>query len=172
MRKLPANQNELENVKVVIPLKHLCRFIFSLDTLLINAEIELILKWTQNCVLTERATREHIDESDDPAAEPEVDENDSPSDVNFSITNCKMYVPVVTLQGEYQTKLYEELKIGITISVTWNKYRSQVINQSATNNLNYLIDPTFNNVHRLFVLAFERKTNKQTKKKTDHVLVK
>ena len=35
------------------------------------------------------------------------------------------------------------------------KCRSQVINQTATNNLNYLIDPTFNNVNRLFVLDFE-----------------
>ena len=29
-----------------------------------------------------------------------------------------------------------------------------MINQTATNNLNFLIDPTFNNVNRLFVLAF------------------
>ena len=63
-------------------------------------------------------------EGDHPAAEPEVDEIDSPSDLKFSITNCKMNVPVVSLQGEYQTKLYEELKTGIRISVTWNKYRS------------------------------------------------
>ena len=30
-----------------------------------------------------------------------------------------------------------------------------MINQPATNKLNHLIDPTFNNVHRIFVLAFE-----------------
>ena len=29
-----------------------------------------------------------------------------------------------------------------------------MINQTATNNLNFLTDPTFNNVSRLFVLAF------------------
>ena len=28
-------------------------------------------------------------------------------------------------------------------------------NQTKTNNLNYLIDPTFNKVNRLFVLSFE-----------------
>ena len=39
------------------------------------------------------------------------------------------YVPVVTLQLEYENKLYEELKGEITIDVTWNKYRSQIINQ-------------------------------------------
>ena len=36
----------------------------------------------------------------------------------------------------------------------WARYRTQIINQSATNNLNFLIDPTFNNVNRLFVLSF------------------
>ena len=34
------------------------------------------------------------------------------------------------------------------------RYRTQIINQPATNNLNFLIDPTFNNVNTLFVLAF------------------
>ena len=65
-----------------------------------------------------------------------------------------MYVPVATLQTEYQNKLYEQLKIGISIDFTWNRYRSQVINQAATNSLIYLIGPTFNNLNRLFVLDF------------------
>ena len=73
-----------------------------------------------------------------------------------------MYLPVVTLQIEYENKLYEELKTGITIDLTWNKYRSQMINQPATNNLNYLIDPTFNNVNRLFVLAFENEEDRSS----------
>ena len=106
--------------------------------MLINAETELILKWSQNCVLTEKATRAAIAAGDDPAAEPPVDEINRPKDLKFNITDCKLYVPVVTLQKEYENKLYEELKTGITIDFTWSKYRSQVINQTATNNLNYL----------------------------------
>ena len=65
-----------------------------------------------------------------------------------------MYFPVVSLQAEYENKLYEELKTGIIVDFTWSKYRTQIINQTAANNLNYLIDPTFNNVNRLFVSAF------------------
>ena len=130
-----------------MPLKHLSRFIFTLDILLINTEIELILKWNQNCVLTEKAYRAAVAEGDDAAAERAGNE--------VNITDCKMYVPVVTLQAEYGNKLYEELKTGITIDFTWNKYRSQIVSQPATNNLNYLIDPIFNNVNRLFVLVFE-----------------
>ena len=55
--KLPDGENELEDVKIVVPLKNLSDFMFDLDNLLINAEIELILKWSQNCVMTEKATR-------------------------------------------------------------------------------------------------------------------
>ena len=128
---------------------------FNLDILSINAEIELILKWSQNCVLTDRAHRDAIAEGDDPAIEPAVNAINIPCDLKFNITGYKLlYVPVVTLQTKYRNKLYEQLKTGISVDFTWSKYRSQVINQTATNNLNYLIDPTFNNVNRLFVLAF------------------
>ena len=37
-----------------------------------------------------------------------------------------------------------------------------MINQPVTNNLNYLIDPTFNNVNRLFVLAFENEEDRSS----------
>ena len=40
-----------------------------------------------------------------------------------------------------------------------NKHRSQMTIQSNNNNLNYLIDPTFTNVNRLFVLSFPRNNN-------------
>ena len=110
--------------------------------------------------MTKKATRSAIPEGDDPVTEPAVDEINSPCDLKFNIIDCKLYVPVVTLQAEYENKLYEELKTGITIDFKWNKYGSQVINQTATNNLNYLIDPTFNDVNRLFVLAFENETDR------------
>ena len=161
--KLPNNQNDLEGIKIIVPLKYLSRFIYSLAILLIHAEIESILKWIQNCVLKEKATRKQKDavaaHGDNPAL-PEVPEINTPSDLKFNVIDCKMYVPVVTLQAEYENKLYEQLKTGIKIDFTWNKYRSQIINQSATNNLNYLIDPTFDNVNILFVLAFENEKDR------------
>ena len=123
--------------------------------MLINAEIELILKWIQNCALKEKATRTRKAAEAGPPALNEVPAVNTPTGLKFNVTDCKLYVPVVTLQRECENKLYEELKTGITIDFTWNKYRSQMINQPATNNLNYLIDPTFSNVNRLFVLAFE-----------------
>ena len=132
---------------------------------MIKAEIELIIKWSENCVLTEKATREQkaaVPAQGGNLAQDAVAAVNVPSDLKFKVTDYKLYVPVVTLQTEYENKMYEKLKTGITIDFTWNKYRSQMINQSATNNLNYLIDPTFNNVHRLFVLAFENEEDRSS----------
>ena len=112
--------------------------------------------------MTEKATREELPSGDDPAVEPAVNAINRPKDLKFSVTDCKLYVPVVTLQTEYQNKLYEDLKTGISIDFTWNKYRSQMINQTAEINLNFSTDPTFNNVNRLFVLAFPNEEDRRS----------
>ena len=154
-------ERELEDIKIVVALKYISNFMFNLDFLLINSEIELILNWTEDCVLTEKTTRAELPAGDNPAAEPAVNAINRPKDLKFSVTDCKLYVPVVTLQTEYQNQLYKDLKTGISIDFTWIKYRSQMINQTATNNLNLLIDPTFNNVNRLFVLAFPNEEDRR-----------
>ena len=133
---------------------------FNLDFLLTNSETELILKWTD--VLTENVIREELPADDDPAAKPAVNAVNKPKDLKFSVTDCKLYVPVVTLQKEYQNQFYKDLKTGISIDFTWIKYRSQMINQIATNNLNFLIDRTFNNVNRLFVVAFPNEEDRRS----------
>ena len=71
-----------------------------------------------------------------------------------------MYVPVVTLSAENDNKLLEQLKTGFKRTIKWNKYRSEMSNQTKNNNLNYLIDPTFANVNRLFVLSFENEDDR------------
>ena len=67
-----------------------------------------------------------------------------------------MFVLAFVLPKENDKKLLEQLKSGFKRTVKWNKYRSQMTIQSNNNNLNYLIDPTFTNVNRLFVLSFTR----------------
>ena len=66
-----------------------------------------------------------------------------------------MYVPAVTLSAENDNKLLEKLKTGFKSTIKWNKYRSEMSNQTKNNNLNYLTDATFTNVNILFVLTFE-----------------
>ena len=96
----------------------------------------------------------------DPQPNPPIPAINSPTDAKFEITDCKMYVPVVTLSAENDNKLLEQLKSGFRITIKWNKCMSQMSNQNKNNNLNYLIDPTFSNVNRLFVLSFENEEDR------------
>ena len=58
-------------------------------------------------------------------------------------------------QQKMTKKSLEQLKPGFKRTVKWNKYRSHMNVQSKDNNLNYLIDPIFTKVNRLFFLSFE-----------------
>ena len=158
---LPDGDNpELTDTKIIIPLKNLSNFIFSLNFLIINTEIELILKCSPNCVLTQKAFRErrYAVAGNIPAVA--VNAINTPSDLKFSITDCKLYVPVVTLQEKHDNELLKNLKIGISLDFEWVRYKTQIINQSATKN--FLIDPTFNNVNALFVLAFPNEEDRSS----------
>ena len=83
----------------------------------------------------------------------------APNGLEFKITDTKLYVAVVSLSKENDIKLLEQLKSGFKRTIKWNKYKSQMTIQPQNNNLNYLIDPTFKNFNRLFVLSFSRNNN-------------
>ena len=68
--------------------------------------------------MTEKASREFRAAKDGPLALDEVSSISRPKDLKFSVTDCKLYIPVVTLQTEYQNQLYKELKTGILIDFT------------------------------------------------------
>ena len=76
------------------------------------------------------------------------------AELEFKITDRKLYVQVVTLSKANDKKFLEQLKPRFKRTIKWNKYRSQMTIQPQNNNLNYLIDRTFTNVHRLFALSF------------------
>ena len=145
-----------KETEVVILLKHLSNFWRSLNIPLINCEVELILNWSKNCVLADMTVNA--------AANPAIV---APTGLEFKITDTKLYVPVVTLSKENDIKLLEQLKTGFKRTVKWNKYRSQVTIKNNNDNLSYLIDPTFTNVNRLFVLSFERIEENNIKKTTE-----
>ena len=56
----------------------------------------------------------------------------------------------------FDKKLLEQLKTEFKRTIKWNKYRSQMTVQPQNNNFKYLIDPTFRNINKLFVLWFAR----------------
>ena len=77
-----------------------------------------------------------------------------PTGATLAINDCKLYVPVVALSKDDEIKLLTNFKSGFKREIKWNKYRSQMFTEAANNNLNILIDPTVNNVNRLFVLTY------------------
>ena len=101
----------------------------------------MILTWSKDCVLADMTTKGA--EGDNPAIVALVV-------LTFEITDVKLYVPVVTLSKENDTKLLEQLKSGFKRTIKWNKYRSQMTIQPKNNNLNYLIDPTQMSIDYLF----------------------
>ena len=71
-------------------------------------------------------------------------------------------MPIVTLSKDDEIKLLTNLKSGFSREIEWNKYRSLMTAEAINNDLNILIDPTFSNVNRLFVLAYQNADDRQS----------
>ena len=61
----------------------------------------------------------------------------------------------MTLSTQENVKLLQQLKSGFKRVINWNKYLSKPELLRANANLNHLVEPSFQGVNRLFVLAFE-----------------
>ena len=114
--------------------------------------MSLELKWYKTCVITSQQIGVNLDGGNTMA----------PTNATLAINDCKLYIPVVTLAKDDEIKLLTNLKSGFTREIEWNKYRSQMTTEALYNNLNILIDPTFTNVNRLFVLAYQNADNRQS----------
>ena len=122
---------------------------------LISCEVSLELKLNKNCVITSLKERQ-VD------AGPPVVRDGAPTGASLAINDCKISIPVVILSKDGEIKLLTNLKSGFTREIEWNKYRSQMSTEAIINNLNILIDPTFTNVNRLFVLAYQTTDDRQS----------
>ena len=137
-----------KGVKIAVPLKCLSNFWRSLKMPLVNCEVELSLKWIENCVIT--------------AAEIGANADATGADgVTLEITDAKLYAPVVTLSVEDNVKLVKQLNEGFKRSVHWNKNKVidiKVVETATANAEKYireLIDLSYQVVKRLFVLAYD-----------------
>ena len=97
--KLEDNEDELEGVKIVVHLKNVSNFFRSLNFPITNSEVFFELKWSKNCVLTSKVTRNALP-ADAANNLPAADAINNPTNAEFSITDYKLYVPVVTLSAE------------------------------------------------------------------------
>ena len=100
--KTPADRNT-KNVEIIVPLKYLSNFSRNLEIPLVNCEVNLILTWSRDCVIT-----------------------NSVGEGKFLITQSKLYVPVVTLSTQDNAKLLQQLKSGFKRTINWNKYQSSI----------------------------------------------
>ena len=124
---------------------------------LINCEIYLTLTWSKECVLTDLKATAAVPAQGDNPARPAIA---ALTGATFRVKDKKLYVPVVTLSAENDNKLLEQLKTEFKRTIKWNKYKSEMSNQTVNNNLTYLIDTTFTNVKRLFGLLFENEDDR------------
>ena len=111
---------------------------------LINCEINLQLKWSRNCIIVAGTTN-----------------NQNPT---FQINHTKLYVSVVTLSIQENIKLLKEVEFGFKRTINWNKYLSKTTNQRQSRYLDYLIDPGFQGVNRLFILLFKNADGQESHK--------
>ena len=143
-----TNDNRVINVEIMVTLKYLSNFWRTLEIPLINCEVNLILTWSADCVIIYTNVANQIP--------------------TFTITETNLYVPVATLSTQDNAKLLPQLKSGFKRTISWNKYLSKPELLTQNPNLNHLVEPSFQGVNRLFVLAFEddaqRTNNKRMQK--------
>ena len=145
-----VNKNGTQKIELAIPLKYLGNFWRALNIPLISCEVFLELKWNKNCVITSLELRQ-VD------AGPPVVRDNAPRGATLAINDCKLYVPVLTLSKDDEIKLLTNFKSGFK-----KEKISQMTMEASNNNLNILIDPTFTNVNRLFVLAYQTANDRQS----------
>ena len=124
-----------KDVEIMVSLKYLSNFWRTLEMPLINCEVNLILTWSSTCVVIATSVPNQA--------------------ATFEITDTKLYVPVVTLSTQENIKFLQQLNSGFKIVINWNKYLSKPELIAQNPNLNHVVEPSFQGVNRLFVLAFE-----------------
>ena len=68
----------------------------------------------------------------------------------------------MTLSTQENTKFLQQLKSGFKRVINWNKYLSKPELLAQNPNLNHLVEPSFQGVNRLFVLAYENDDDRTT----------
>ena len=132
-----------KDVEIMVPVKYLSSFLGTLEMLLINCEVNLILTWSSSRVIT-----------------------NSTDAGTFEITDTKLYVPLVTLSTQDNSKLLQQLNSGFKRVINWKKYLSKPELLRRNPNLNHLVafkesiefsllHSGYQGVNRIFVLAVE-----------------
>ena len=112
---------------------------------LINCEVNLILTWSENCVMVYTNIANQV--------------------ATFEIKETKLYIPVVTLSTRDNAKLSPQLKSVFKRTINWIKYLAKPELLAKNANSNYLVEPSFQGVNRIFVLTFENDAQRTSNKR-------
>ena len=107
------DDGDIENIEIILPLNYLSNFSRTLEMPLITCEVELILTWSENCII--------------------ISTNVANQNPTFTITNKS------SLSTQDNAKLLPQLKSGFKRTISWNKYliKPELLAQNAI--LNHLI---------------------------------
>ena len=139
-----TRDNETKNVEIMVPLKYPSNFWRTLEMALISCEVNLILIWSQNCVI--------------------VSTNVVNQKTTFAKTDTKLYVLVITLSQQDNAELLQQLNSGFKRVINWNKYLSKPELLAQNPNLNHLVESSFQGINRIFILAYEHDTQRTSAK--------
>ena len=134
--KTPNNGNT-KDVEIIVPLKYLSNFWRTLEMPLINGEVSPFLTWSSTFVII-----------------------NSTGNGDFESEDAKLYVPVVTLSIQDNSKLLQQLKSGLRRTINWKKHQSNPKTYERKRYLNYSVDSSFQGVNRPFVLSFENEADR------------
>ena len=139
------NNGRIDNFEIMFQSKYLNNFWRPLVMSLINWEINIFLTWSANCVIiyTDVANQ----------------------NTTFAIIETKLHVPVATLSTQDNAKLWRQLESSFKRTINWNKYLSKLELLAQNPNLNILVEPSFQEVNTLFVLASENDAQKTSNKR-------
>ena len=103
-----------------------------------NCKIKLNLTWKKECVLSIDA-----------------------ANAVFIINDTKLYIPVATLSKEDNKDFIEQQNKGFQRSIYWNEYKTKEKDENKdannANTVTYInLDPSFQDVNRLFLMAYNR----------------
>ena len=104
-------------------MKYLSNIWKTVEMPLINWEINFILIWSNRCFIIDN---------------PIVCQKPA-----LTITDTKLYVPVVTFSTQDNAKLLEHLKSGFKRTMNRNKYEPNVTVDQQNRYLDFLINPSF-----------------------------
>ena len=91
-----------KDVEIIVPLKYLSNFWRTLEMPSINCEVDLILTWSRDFLIT-----------------------NSLGEGKLKLTYLKIYVPAITKSTQDNAKLLQQLKSGFKRTINWNWYQSE-----------------------------------------------